>query len=56
LDKEQVIATIEISRAKGSAFADSYIMVSAGNIKADNVATFNKKHFSKLGAKLYQFE
>jgi predicted nucleic acid-binding protein len=56
LDKEQVIATIDIARAKGSAFADSYIVVTADNIKADNVATFNKKHFSKLGAQLYPLE
>jgi hypothetical protein len=25
-------------------------------LKADEVATFNKKHFSKLGVKLYPFE
>jgi predicted nucleic acid-binding protein len=53
LDKEQVIATINIAREKEGSFADSYIVVSADNIKADNVATFNKKHFSKLGAQLY---
>jgi predicted nucleic acid-binding protein len=56
LDKEQVIETIEVARTKESAFADSYIMVMAGNVKADNVATFNKKHFSKLGARLYPLE
>ncbi|MDR2178675.1 MAG: hypothetical protein LBP21_00065 [Synergistaceae bacterium] len=38
------------------AVADSYIAVSAINIKADNIATFNKKHFAKLGAKLYPIE
>jgi len=48
LDKDFVIKTISLARAKGSDFADSYIAISANNIKADNVATFNKKHFSKL--------
>jgi len=56
LDKEQVIAAISLAKVTGSDFADSYIAVSAGNIKADNVATFNEKHFAKLGAKLYPFE
>ena len=56
LDKEQVIAAISLARATGSVFADSYIAVSAGNIKADNVATFNKKHFAKLGTELYPLE
>ena len=53
LDKDQVIASIALARKTGSVFADSYIAVSVGNVKADNVATFNKKHFSKLGAELY---
>jgi predicted nucleic acid-binding protein len=56
LDKEQVIATIDMARSNGSAFADSYIMVTADNIKADNAATFNKKHFSNLGTQLYPLE
>ncbi|MDR0764687.1 MAG: PIN domain-containing protein [Synergistaceae bacterium] len=56
LDKEQVVAAIGMARAKGAAFADSYIMVTAANVKADNVATFNKKHFSDLGTRLYPFK
>ena len=56
LDKELVIKAIALGRATGSAFADSYIAVSVNNIKADNVATFNKKHFPKLGAALYPLE
>ena len=56
LDKEQVIAAIEVVRRTGSDFADGYIASSAGNIKADNVATFNSKHFSRLKTKLYPFE
>ena len=53
LDKEQVIAAIDIARATNSVFADSYIAISAGNVKADNIATFNTKHFAKLGVHLY---
>lgn len=55
LDKEQVIATLNTARATGKSFADSYIAVSARNVKADNVATFNKKHFAGLEIKLYPF-
>ena len=33
--------------------ADSYIIVAAERAGADSVATFNAKHFSKLGAVIY---
>jgi predicted nucleic acid-binding protein len=56
LDKEQVLAALDAARTTNSAFADSYIAASAANVKADNIATFNAKHFFKLGARLYQFE
>lgn len=56
VDKELVIKAIALGRATGSDFADSYIAVSANNIKADNVATFNNKHFSKLGVTLYSLQ
>jgi len=56
LDKEQVMTAISIARETNSVFADSYIAASARRIQADNVATFNKKHFSKLGSKLYPLE
>jgi predicted nucleic-acid-binding protein len=56
LDKELVMATLEAARKTKSTFADSYIAVSARNIKADTVATFNDKHFLKLGVSLYAFE
>ena len=56
LDKEQVIAAISLAREMDGTFADSYISVSACRVEADNVATFNKKHFSKLGVELYPLE
>ena len=56
LDKDYVIAAIDTARSTNSAFVDSYIAISARNIKTDNVATFNRKHFSKLGVEFYPFE
>ena len=56
LDKEQVIAAISIARATNSVFADSYIAATVSRVQVDNVATFNKKHFSKMGCKLYPLE
>ena len=53
LDKEQVMAAIYLARNMNGTFADSYIAVSVQRVEADNVATFNKKHFSGLGIKLY---
>ena len=56
LDKELVIATISLARKANGTFADSYIAVSAGQIKADNVATFNTNHFARLGMELYPLD
>ena len=56
LDKELVTAALYLARKANGTFADSYIAVSAGRMEADNLATFNKKHFSRLGIKLYPLE
>ena len=56
LDKELVIEAISLARNENGTFADSYITASARSAKADNVATFNKKHFAKLGMELYPME
>ena len=55
LDRDMIISAISLARETNSTFADSYIAASIGHIHADNVATFNKKHFKKLGINLYQF-
>jgi len=55
LDKELVIAAISMAREVNGTFADCYIAASARRAQADNVATFNKKHFSRLGVELYPF-
>lgn len=56
LDKDLVISALFLARKTSSEFADAYIAASAQEAKADNVGTFNKKHFTKLGAELYSFE
>ena len=55
LDKELVIAAISLARETGCEFADAYIAATAQSVKVDDVATFNKKHFKKLGVDLYSF-
>ena len=52
LDKELIISALSLARKASSTFADSYISASARHIQADNVATFNRKHFKKLGVNL----
>ena len=54
-DHHLIAEAIYLARATNSSFADSYIVVSSRRLKANEVATFNKKHFSKLGVKLYSF-
>ena len=54
-DRDLIIDAIYLARTKNSSFADSYIAVSLQHLRAEEVATFNTKHFSKLGVKLYPF-
>ena len=56
LDKEHVITAISIARTTNSVFADSYIAASVRRVQADNMATFNRQHFSRLGVELYPLE
>jgi predicted nucleic acid-binding protein len=51
-DADYVSAAIGLAREKDCSFADSYIgaVALAGNL---GVATFNVKHFGKLGVELY---
>ena len=55
-DRDLIIDAIYLARAKNSNFADSYIAASLQRLHAKEVATFNKKHFSKLGVNLYPLE
>jgi len=45
-----------LARKKNGTFADCYIAVSAHHVEAGNMATFNKKHFSKLEIEIYSIE
>ena len=55
LDVETVKDAIELARKTNQGFADSYIAITARKLEI-GVATFNVKHFSKLGTDLYQFD
>jgi predicted nucleic acid-binding protein len=55
-DRDLVVEAISLARTMGGSFADSYIAASLPLLRASEVATFNKKHFTKLGAKLYSLE
>jgi predicted nucleic-acid-binding protein len=52
-DKILVSEAIDLARATNSSFADSYVAASVRKKEADEIATFNKKHFEKLGVALY---
>ncbi len=52
-DKHIVVAAISLARETGADFADAYIAASAIAAGAEHVATFNERHFTRLGAKLY---
>jgi predicted nucleic-acid-binding protein len=53
-DREIVNEALIRARLTESEFADSYILTAAERAGADNVATFNTKHFSQLGAIIYK--
>jgi predicted nucleic-acid-binding protein len=55
LDEENVKAAIELARETKQGFADSYIANIAQKLEI-GVASFNEKHFAKVGAKLYPFD
>ena len=52
LDKELVERAVSLARDTNQGFADAYIAANAEK-SGFQVATFNKKHFAKLGAELY---
>jgi predicted nucleic acid-binding protein len=54
-DGDSVKRAIFMARETGNSYADAYIAVTAKDAGA-GVVTFNRKHFSKLGAVLYQFD
>lgn len=55
IDKEYVKRAIALAKKTKQGFADSYIAVTAQD-RGCEVATFNDKHFAKLGADLYSLD
>ena len=55
LDRDLVVGAILLAKETGQGFSDAYIAVTARN-RAAKVATFNKKHFARMDAKLYPLE
>jgi predicted nucleic acid-binding protein len=54
LDRDLVVRAILLAKETGQGFSDAYIAATAG-IREAKVATFNSKHFAKLGVNLYSF-
>ena len=54
-DDDYVKRAISLARESSQSYSDAYIAVVAQD-KHIGVMSFNKKHFSKLGAKLYPLE
>jgi predicted nucleic acid-binding protein len=55
LDGPVVEEALGLARRSGREFADAYILASAQQANADGIATFNRRDFEKLGAKLLPF-
>jgi len=55
IDGDMVRDAIALARETGQGFADSYIAATAQRLEI-GVATFNQKHFTKLGAPVYRFD
>ncbi|MDR1508443.1 MAG: PIN domain-containing protein [Synergistaceae bacterium] len=53
LDEEIVVHAIALAQETGQEFADSYI-AAAVRTRGARLATFNRKHFAKLGVPLYR--
>ncbi len=56
LDSEVLEQSLEIYRNMAVDFGDAYIAASAKIRQADNIATFNRVHFKKLGIPIYNLE
>jgi predicted nucleic acid-binding protein len=55
VDAALVEEAIDLAARSGQEFADAYIVACAKRAGALEIATFNRKHFEKLGAQLYRF-
>ena len=46
---------LTLAKASGQEFADAYIASASRQVGADEVATFNRKHFDQLGVTIHGF-
>lgn len=53
LDAEILEEALKIYKDSATDFSDAYLAASAKIVKADCIATFNKKHFKNLDIRLY---
>ena len=56
LDADLVDGAIALARRTGTDFADAYVVASASQAGADEIASFNREHFERLGARLASLE
>lgn len=54
-DARIVESAVALAKASGQEFADAYIASASRQIGADEVATFNRKHFDQLGVTTHVF-
>jgi predicted nucleic acid-binding protein len=54
-DIDVVTESLEVYINNSVEFSDAYISVLSKKLNTDAVATFNRKHFSKLDVELYSF-
>ena len=54
-DAQIVQRAVNLAKTSGQEFADAYMSALARMSGADEIATFNTKHFAKLGATLHRF-
>lgn len=52
-DARIVEDALALARASGQEFADAYIASASRQVGADEVATFNRKHFDDLGVAIH---
>ena len=55
MDAGTVGEAVALARKSGQEFSDAYIAASSRDAGADEIATFNRRHFERLGATLYGF-
>jgi predicted nucleic acid-binding protein len=54
-DARIIEGAVALAKASGQEFADAYIASASHQAGADEVATFNRKHFDQLGVTMHVF-